>query len=170
MNNHALIAALGRIAANAVNGYRLAVLAEAERRRLCLVAEPLPADATVAPGVAAETEAIDIRMAFVHCRGRSGLAGRTLHWGPEHGWSMSHRLANRPLCYYAGSAAEPLALVPTPADLLDWAVADPAGSACPPVSVRLDDGPDAIDRLLTFVDPISRLPLWVASRPTNVEE
>ena len=103
MTNNALIAALGPDAVDAVNGYRLAVLAEAERRRLCLVAEAVPVDAAVAPGGIAGFRAIDIRLAFVYCRGRPDLAGRTLRWGPEQGWSMSHRLANRPLCYYARS-------------------------------------------------------------------
>jgi regulator of CtrA degradation len=129
----------------------------------------LPADAAVAGGRFAVPEAIDIRLAFVHCRGRPDLAGRTLHWGPEQGWSMSHRLANRPLCYYASSATEPLRLVPAPPELLDWAVADPIGTACPTIGVRLDDGADAIDRLLTFLDPGRRFRTCVVTGRTDVE-
>jgi hypothetical protein len=44
MNNHALIAALGPDAVDAVHGYRVAVLAEAERRWLCLAAEAVPSN------------------------------------------------------------------------------------------------------------------------------
>jgi len=175
MNNHALLAALGRDAVDAVDGYRLAALAEAERRRLFLVPEAPQADAAVGRATIDETAAIDIRMVFVYCRAHPELAGRTLHWVPEHGWSMSHRLANRPLCYYAGGyhagvAAEPLQLVPTPPELLDWAVADPIGAACPPVGVRLDDGAHAIDRLRTFLDPGPRRPIREVPRHTDVEE
>jgi hypothetical protein len=170
MNNHAPLAALGAEAVAAVNGYRLAVLAEAERRRLCLVADAPPADPQVGSGPSAHGTAIDIRLAFVHCPGRPELAGRTLRWEPAWGWSMSHRLANRPLCFYARSVREPLQLVPTPPELLDWAVADPAGTACPPVGVRLDEGPDAITQLLTFIEPDPRYPPCTVSGPTNVEE
>lgn len=169
MTNSALIPALGPDVVDAVNGYRLAVLAEAGRRRLCLVAEAVPVDAAVAPGGIAGFRAIDIRLAFVYCRGRPNLAGRTLRWGPEQGWSMSHRLANLPLCYYARSVPNSPQLVPSPPELLDWAVADPSGGACPPAAGRLDNA-DALNRLLCFVDPVLGFPPGVASDRTHVEE
>ena len=170
MNKYALIAALGPDAVDAVHGYRVAVLAEAKRRWLCLAAEAAPLDAAVAPRGFAGIEAIDIRLAFVYCRGRPDLAGRTLQWGPEQGWSMSHRLANRPLCYYARSVTEAPQLVPSPPELLDWAVAEPSGGAYPPATGRFDNNADAIKRLLRFVDPVHGFPSGVVSDRTHVEE
>jgi hypothetical protein len=170
MNNHALIAALGPDAVDTVHGYRVAVLAEAERRRLCLAAEAVPVDAAVTPRGFAGIGAVAIRLAFIYCRSRPDLAGRTLQWGPEQGWSMSHRLANRPLCYYARSVTEPPQLVPSPPELLDWAVAEPSGGAYPPATGQLDNNADAIERLLKFVDPVHSLPPGEASDRTHVEE
>ena len=169
MNEHALIAALGPDADDTVHGYRVAVLAEAERRRLCLAAEAVPVDAAVAPRGFAGIGAIAIRLAFLYCRSRPDLAGRTLQWGPEQGWSMSHRLANRPLCYYARSVTEPPQLVPSPPELLDWAVAEPSGGAYPPATGRFDNHADAIKRLLRFVDRVHGFPPGVVSDRTHME-
>lgn len=151
MNNDALFAALGMDAVAAVHGYRLAVRAEAAERGLRLVSEPLSDVVAVSPGVCVIVDPIDIRLAFVHTRARRGLAGRTLTWGPEHGWAMSHRTASGPLCFYAGPQASPLDLVPTPPQVLDWAAGDLDGNGVPPARVDLDEDPEAIRRLLSFM-------------------
>jgi hypothetical protein len=151
MNNDALVAALGMDAVAAVQGYRNAVRAEATHRGLCLISEPLSDVVAVPPSACMIVDPIDIRLTFVHTRG-SDLAGRTLTWNPEHGWGMSHRLASGPLCFYAEPAAAPLDLVPTPPQVLDWAVGEADGSSRPPTGVDLDDDPEAIHRLLGFLD------------------
>jgi hypothetical protein len=151
MNNDALVAALGMDAVAAVNGYRNAVRAEATRRGLCLISEPLSDVVAVVPGACLIVDPIDIRLAFVWTRG-SELAGRTLAWNPEHGWAMSHRRASGPLCYYAEPGAGPLDLVPTPPQVVDWGVGEPEGSSLPPAGVDLDEDPEAIRRLLGFLD------------------
>jgi hypothetical protein len=66
VNSDALVAALGPDAVAAVHGYRLALLAEADRRGLRLVSEA-PTDAV--PGAAGRcvvVDPIDIRLAFVY--------------------------------------------------------------------------------------------------------
>ena len=141
MDNDALVAALGADAVAAVTGYRLSVIAEAERRGLRLIGRTLP-----------DEDPLDIRLAFLHCPGRPDLAGRTLRWDPAHGWSLSHRTANAPLSHYAGPRATPLQLVPTVAEVVRWAVGECDGPATPPVGIELDDDPRAIHRLLGFVD------------------
>jgi hypothetical protein len=65
---------------------------------------------------------------------------------------MSHRTASGPLCFYARPRAEPLDLVPTPPQVLDWAVGELHGSGVPPARVDLDEDPEAIRRLLGFLD------------------
>lgn len=156
MNNDALVAALGADAVAAVNGYRLDVISEAERRGLRLVSEPL-SDVVQVSAEVPIVDPIDIRLAFLHCPGRPELAGRTLRWGPAHGWSLSHRAANAPLSYYAGHGAPPLFLVPTAADVVQWATGDGDGPGKPPVGVELDDDPEAIHRLLSFIEPQRRM-------------
>ncbi len=158
MNNDALIAALGMDAVAAVHGYRLAVADEAAERGISLVSEPLSGVVAVCPGVCTIVDPIDIRLAFVRARGRRGLAGRTLSWGPEHGWAISHRTAGGPLCFYAGPGASPLDLIPTPPQVLDRAADDFRGAAAPPVGVEFDDDPGAIRRLLDFIDPQAASP------------
>jgi hypothetical protein len=151
MNNDALVAALGMDAVAAVHGYRLAVCAEATQRGLCLISQPLSDVVAVSPGTCVIVDPIDIRLAFMRTRG-SDLTGRTLAWNPEHGWAMSHRTASGPLCFYARPRAEPLDLVPTPPQVLDWAVGELHGSGVPPARVDLDEDPEAIRRLLGFLD------------------
>ncbi len=151
MNNDALVAALGMDAVAAVHGYRLAVRAEAAERGLCLVSQPLSDVVAVSAGVSLIVDPIDIRLAFVHAGG-SDLAGRTLTWNPEHGWATSRRGANGPLCFYAGPGASPLDLIPTPPQVLDWAVGGFDGHAAPAARVDLDEDPEAIRRLLGFLD------------------
>ncbi len=165
MNNDALVAALGLDAVAAVHGYRLAVLAEADRRDLRLVSDALSG---VMPGAGegcVVVDPIDIRLAFGYARGRAGLAGRTLTWAPAHGWSLSHRLASRALCYYATADSVPLDLVPAAAEVVDWAVGDAGGSAAPPAGIELDDDPEAIRRLLSYIDPRCPFPPAVAFAP-----
>jgi hypothetical protein len=165
MNNDALVAALGMDAVAAVNGYRHAVRDEATRRGLCLISEPLSDVVAVSPGGCVIVDPIDIRLAFVRTRG-NGLAGRTLTWNPEHGWAMSHRRASGPLCFLAGPGAGPLDLVPTPPQVLDWAVGELEGSSLPATAVDLDDDPEAIHRLLGFLDRHSDFSTIEAFLPT----
>ena len=165
MNNDALVAALGMDAVAAVHGYRHAVRAEATHRGLCLISQPLSDVVAVSPGVCVIVDPIDIRLAFVHARG-SNLTGRTLTWNPEHGWAMSHRTASGPLCFYAGPGAGSLDLVPTPPQVLDWAVGELDGNGMPPARVDLDDDPEAIRRLLGFLDQSSDFSGVEAFTPT----
>lgn len=167
MNNDALVAALGLDAVAAVHGYRLAVIAEADRRGLCLVSDALSGVTSIPGGVCVVVDPIDIRLAFIHSRSRPDLAGTMLTWGPAHGWSLSHRTASEPLCFYAGPGASPLDLVPTPAQVLDWAADDAGGAAAPPVGVELDDDPGAIRRLLSCIDPQRSFPVTAAFAPTS---
>lgn len=151
MDNDAFVAALGAGAVAAVDGYRSGVILESARRGVRMVVDPVPdptPDARTDPTV----DPIDIRLRFLHRRGRSDLAGRTLHWCPARGWSMSHCSANSPLSYYAGPAAAPLLLVPPVPAVLDWALGDLHGPTAPPVGVELDDEPIALRRLRSFVD------------------
>ncbi|MCO1654117.1 hypothetical protein [Pseudonocardia humida] len=140
MDGNALVAALGQETAASVRGYRERVLREAARRGLRLDDR----------GGVREATLLGIRLAFGFCRDRPELTGRTLSWGPAHGWSLSHRTAGGPPAHYAGPGATPRCLVPEPADVVEWAVGEPAGSASPPRGVELDDDPVAIRRLLRF--------------------
>jgi hypothetical protein len=167
MNNDALVAALGLDAVAAVHGYRLGVLAEAERWGLHLVSEALSGVVSVSGGIRVVVDPVDIRLAFIYSRPRPDHAGTTLSWGPAHGWSLSHRAASAPLCFYAGPRAAPLDLVPTPPQVLDWATGDPLGTAAPPVGVELDDEPRAIHRLLAFIDPKRSFPILGAFAPMS---
>ena len=151
MNNDALVAALGMDTVAAVRGYRRQVISEAERRGLRLVSHAVSDVAMVSADVHI-VDPIDIWLTFMHCRGRADLAGRTLRWGPAHGWSLSHGAANAPQSYYAGPGAAPLLLVPTAPEVVDWATGKSDGSATPPVGTELDDDPKAIHRLLGFID------------------
>ncbi|WP_142047300.1 hypothetical protein [Pseudonocardia kunmingensis] len=149
------MAALGVDAVAAVHGYRLAVLSEAGRRRLRLVSDPLSGavQGSAEPG---GVDPIDIRLTFLHCPGRPELAGRTLSWGPARGWSLSHRAASAPLSYYAGPGATPLHLVPPVEEVVRWATGECDGPARPPVGIELDDDPEAVRRLLSFIHPQRR--------------
>lgn len=170
MDNDALVAALGPDAVAAVHGYRLAVLAEAERRGLRLVSDPLSGVATTPDGGCAVIDPIDIRLTFLHSRHRPDLAGTTLAWGPARGWSASHRTASGPLRSCAGPGAAPSDLVPSPQQVLDWASSDDRGAAAPPVGVELDDDPAVIRRLLGFADPQEDLPVPGAPVPAPDDE
>lgn len=151
MNNDAFAAALGRDAAAAVHCYRQHVIWEAQRRGPRLGSEALPDVGHVAAD-ADSVDPIDIRLAFLHCPGRADLAGRTLRWCPAHGWSSSHRTANAPLSYYAGTTPTPLLLVPPTPEVVDWATGEFDGPATPLVDVDLDDDAEAIHRLLGYGD------------------
>ena len=152
MNNDALVAALGMDAVAAVHGYRSQVLVEAERRGLRLVSQALTEVVVKVCTQVHIIDPIDIRLTFRHCPGRPDLAGRTLCWNPEHGWSVSHRTAGAPLAHLAGPDAAPLQLVPTVAEVVTWAAGEFDGPSTPPVGVDLDDDPVAIRRLLGFID------------------
>jgi len=156
MNNDAFVAALGRDAATAVYGYRQHVISEARQRGLRLVSDALLNVGDVAANADSDdvdsVDPIDIRLTFLHCPGRADLAGRTLRWCPAHGWSLSHRMANAPLSYYAGPTATPLLLVPAAPEVVGWATGEFDGPATPPVGVELDDDAAAIHRLLGYLD------------------
>jgi hypothetical protein len=151
VNNDALVAALGPDAVAAVHGYRAAVIEEAERRGLVLVSEPLSDVVRDSAGAFVVIDPVDIRLTF---RAKPGLAlaGRTLRWCPAEGWSIARGRLDLPGRYLASPEATPLELVPTPAEVIDWACAQPAGSVEPPVGIELDDDADAIHRLLALVD------------------
>jgi hypothetical protein len=161
MNNDALVAALGLDAVAAVHGYRLAVLVEADSRGLRVVSQALSEVVPVSPGVCVVTDPIDIRLNIVGPVGTE-LAGGTLAWNPAQGWSLSRPDAAPR--FYAAAAAAPLDLVPTPAQVLDWATAGAVGGD-PPVGLELDDDPDAVRRLLAFVNPQRAVPLFEAFLP-----
>lgn len=103
MLDYALVAALGMDATAAVRGYRLRVIAEAERRGLRLTSVPVPDVMQCS---------MQIRLAFLRSDGYADLAGRELRWSPADGWSVSHSGAHIPARYYAGPDAVPLDLVP----------------------------------------------------------
>jgi hypothetical protein len=156
MNSYALVAALGMDAVAAVRGYRLQVISEAQRRGLSLVSEAL-SDVVQLPVGALLVDPINIRLIFSHIPDRADLAGRVLRWSPAHGWSSLRGGAYAPISYYAGSDATPLDLVPTAAEVMEWAIGDLGtpwtGGSRPPTGVELDDGPEAIHRLLSFMHP-----------------
>lgn len=151
MNNDALVAALGPDTVPAVHGYRLAVLGEAERRGLALVSEPLSGVMQLSPGGCVVVDPVDIRLTFRATPGLP-LAGRALRWCPAQGWSIARSRLHPPARFLAGPGATPLQLVPTAAEVLDWACAQPTGSEEPPTGVELDDDAAAIHQLLAFVD------------------
>jgi hypothetical protein len=151
MDTHALVAALGPDASAAVHGYRLDVMVEAGRRGLRLVDELVP-DLGRLLTERSRLDPLEICLTFLHCPGRPELAGRTLRWCPSHGWSSSHRVASAALSHFADSRASALDLVPTAAEILDWATSGFDGSSVPPTGVDLDDDPRAIRRLLTHAD------------------
>lgn len=156
MNSYALVAALGMDAVAAVHGYRLQVISEAQRRGLSLVSEAL-SDVVRLPVGALLVDPINMRLTFLHNPDRIDLAGRMLRWDPSHGWSLLHGGAYAPISYYAGSDSTPLHLVPTAAEVMEWATCDlgvpPGGGSRPPTGVELDDDPKAIHRLLGFMHP-----------------
>jgi hypothetical protein len=57
--------------------------------------------------------------------------------------------------------------LPEPPHLLDWATDRRDGANTPPVGVDLDDDPAAICRLLAFIDPTRRVPLYDAFAPSS---
>lgn len=151
MNNDALVAALGPDTVAAVHGYRLAVIREADRRGLALVSEPLSAVMQMSATGGVVVDPVDIRLT---CRAKPGLplAGRALRWCPAEGWSIARSRLDPPARYFAGPGATPLQLVPTAAEVITWACAQPAGSNQPPCGLELDDDVTAIHRLIGFVD------------------
>jgi hypothetical protein len=154
MNNDALFAALGTDAVAAVHGYRLHVIAEAGRRGMRLVNEPLPGVGRRAAD-GGGIDPLDIRLIFDRCPARGDLAGGALSWTAEHGWSCRPG-DGAPRRYYAGPSASALDLVPRAASVLDWVTGAGASRSVTipsPPNVELDDDPDAIKRLLGFVEP-----------------
>jgi hypothetical protein len=107
---------------------------------------------------------IDIRLNVIGPAG-SGLAGRTLAWDPSQGWSLSRPGAA--LAFFAGPAATPMDLAPTPANLMDWVADGAVAAATPPAGVELDDDPVAVGRLLGFIDLDRRIPLFHAFAPDS---
>ncbi len=170
MNNYALVAALGTDAVAAVRGYRLQVISQAQRHGLTLVSEAL-SDVVQLPVGALLVAPINIRLIFLHNPDRIDLAGRMLKWNPAHGWSLSRGGAYAPLSYYAGSDATALHLVPTAAQVIEWATSNPSAPPSegprPPTGVELDDDPRAIHRLLGFIHPYSYPRMHQASSPPH---
>ncbi len=158
MNNDALFAALGMDAAAAVHGYRLRMITEAGRRGMRLVSEPLPGGGQRVADRGG-VDLLDIRLIFGQCATRGGLTGCALSWSPEHGWSCQARAGAAP-DYYAGPSAFALDLVPSAERVLDWVAGGGASRSVttqtPSPNVELDDDPEAIQRLLTFVAPQGR--------------
>jgi hypothetical protein len=150
VNNDAFVAALGPDTVAAVHGYRLAVIREAECRGLTLVSEPLSGVLQLAGGCVV-VDPVDIRLT-IRAPSRPALTGQALRWCPAEGWSLAPSRLDPPARYLAGLGATPLQLVPTVAEVVDWACAQPAGSTEPPAGVELDDDVAAIHRLLRFVD------------------
>ncbi len=168
MNNDALVAALGPDTVAAVHGYRLAVIREAERRGLTLVSEPLSAVIQLSAGCVV-VDPVDIRLTFRAAPGID-LAKWALCWCPAEGWSIARNRLDPPARYFAGPGADPLQLVPTAEEVVDWACAQPIGSYEPPRGVGLDDDVAAIDRLLEFVDQRHPMSLYQAYLPVPVCE
>ncbi|WP_214371450.1 hypothetical protein [Pseudonocardia sp. H11422] len=89
---------------------------------------------------------------------------------PAHGWSLSRTAARPPLHYYAGPQATPLHLVPTAPEVLQWATAERDGPVTEhptPPGVELDDDPEAVHRLLGFIDPQRRVSVHEAFTPAD---
>jgi hypothetical protein len=166
VNNDALVAALGPDTVAAVHGYRLAVLREAERRGLAVVSEPLSDVMQLSAGGCVVVDPVDIRLTF-RAAPHPALAGRALRWCPADGWSIARSRTDLPARYLAGPGAIPLHLVPTAAEVVEWACAQPAGSTEPPSGLELDDDVAAIHRLLGFVDPQHPLSLHQAYLPIS---
>jgi hypothetical protein len=82
--------------------------------------------------------------------------------------------AYAPISYYAGSDATPLYLVPTAAEVMDWATGDlgapSVGGSTPPTGVELDDDPEAIQRLLGFLHPHGCAPVDEAFSPPHRQQ
>ena len=169
MNNDALVAALGMDAVAAVHGYRLQVIARAQRCDLPLVSEPLSDVVRLTPDVCIVIDPIDIRLVFLNNAGHADAAARTLTWDPSHGWALSGPAGHSTLSYYAGPHACPLHLVPTPGDLLAWVTDElhgrSTGHHTPPKNLEIDDDPAAVQRLLGFIDPHHRMPVHQAFMP-----
>jgi hypothetical protein len=165
VNNDALVAAVGPDTVAAVHGYRLAVIRQAECRGLALVSEPLSGVVQLAGGCVV-VDPVDIRLTL---RAAPGLTPtwRALRWCPAEGWSVAHGRLDPPARYFAGPGATPLQLVPTAADVIDWACAQPTGSTEPPTGLELDDDVAAIHRLLRFVDRQYSMSLHQAYRPKS---
>jgi hypothetical protein len=107
------------------------------------------------------TDPIDIRVNIIGPVDTE-LAGSTLAWSPSQGWSLTPPAAVPR--FYAGPAAAPLDLIPLPAEVLDWATNGAVGDD-PPVGIELDDDPDALRRLLAFIGPRRRVPLFQGFAP-----
>lgn len=152
VNNDALVAALGMEAVAAVDGYRQAVIAEATRRGHRLLTAPLSGVVSHFPGDCVIIDPIDIRLTFEPAAGSGDLAGRTLTWSPACGWVRSPGTGGGQSSFYAGPDPSPLDLVPVPSHVLDWAVGELDGNDVPPGRLDLDEDPEAIRRLLGFLD------------------
>jgi hypothetical protein len=163
VNNDALVAALGSDAVAAAHGYRLEVISEAERRGLRVVSDRLTGVVRLATGVCLVIDPIDIRLTVRPGPVRADLDGLLLRWGPGLGWSRCGAAGQPGLRFFAGPDADPIRLVPTAAEVLDWMLTPPdrqnADQWIPPTGVELDDDPAAIERLRGFIDPEHRLGL-----------
>jgi hypothetical protein len=155
--NDALVAALGIDAVAAVRGYRLQVISEAARRGLPLVTISPSVLVPASPDACLVIDPVEIRLTILSSRGWDDLAGRMLGWSPAHGWAVFQSTTSSPIAYYADACARPIDLVPTPARVVDWVTGGSHGSVHPPVGIELDDDPEAIQRLLGFVDPKYRM-------------
>lgn len=162
MNNDALVAALGMDAVAAVQGYRTAMLDEAEGRGYRVVSQALSDVVPISSGVCVVIDPIDIRLTITG-PADTDLTGSTLVWNPAEGWSRSRPGA----CptFFAGAAARPLDLVPTPPEVFAWATDGAVGPIRPPLHVDLDDDPAVVGRLLAFIGPGRRRPMFDAFAP-----
>jgi hypothetical protein len=163
VNNDALVAVLGPDTVAAVHGYRLAVIRQAERRGLALVSEPLSGVMQLAGGYVV-VDPVDIRLT-VRATPDLPPTWRSLRWCPAEGWSVAHGRLDPPARYFTGPDATPGQLVPTAAEVVDWACAQPAGSTEPPIGLELDDDVAAVHRLLRFVDRQHPMSLHRAHHP-----
>jgi hypothetical protein len=153
MNCNALVAALGADARTAVDGYRLEVISEGERRGLCLVNEPIPDPAERSADRVASRDPLEIQLIVIKVPTGSQLLGSLLRWNPADGWSLASATGRPSVSYFAGRDATPLDLVPNAAELLSRAVDGVTGPPWPPERVELDADLTAIRRLLTFINP-----------------
>jgi hypothetical protein len=150
MDNNALMAALGIDAVAAVKGYRAAVVSEATRRGLRFTGGAL-----AGPAWPRGLDPLNIRLT-VDDADRADLAGRMLGWSAATGWWRRCPRTRDRVRFYAEPKAHPLHLVPSPPEVVDWAIAG-LGNVEPPVGVELEDDPAALHRLLGFVDSHRRL-------------
>lgn len=158
MLDYALVAALGMDATAAVRGYRLRVIAEAERRGLRLTSVPVPDVMQCS---------MQIRLAFLRSDGYADLAGRELRWSPR----MAGRYPTPERTSRRATTPVPMPSHWTSCPSLAWATGDingpAAGHSGRPMGVELDDDPEAIQRLLGFVTPQRRPRVQEVSSPAE---